>query len=81
MAKKHFMIYYHNGTGTFVVTEPKPWARENQQFFNDYDFINKKPTTNVIEKKLIKQFKFKIKVDNEKIKLIQNLDTNLSFDN
>jgi hypothetical protein len=30
MAAKHFMIYYQKGSGTYVVTEPRPWARENQ---------------------------------------------------
>jgi len=35
MAAKHFMFYYKRGTGTFVVTEPRPWARENQNLFPD----------------------------------------------
>jgi hypothetical protein len=33
MAGKHFLIYYHRGAGTFVVTEPRPSARENQYSF------------------------------------------------
>ena len=33
MASKHFMIYYNNGTGTYFVTEPMPWAKENRAFF------------------------------------------------
>ena len=52
MAAKHFMIYYHRGTGTYVVTEPRPWARENQHYFPNYGFTNMKddhPITHLIK--------------------------------
>jgi hypothetical protein len=26
MAAKHFMIYYGQGTRTYIVTEPRPWS-------------------------------------------------------
>ncbi len=80
MAKKHFMIYYKKGTGTVIVTEPRPWSRENTNLFSEeYDFIVKFPTTNNIEKLLIKNYNFK-KVINEKgIVLLQNLDINFDF--
>ncbi|SHJ56285.1 hypothetical protein [Flavobacterium haoranii] len=79
MARKHFMIYYQKGSGTYVVTEPMPWARENKELFVDFDFNSKKPTSEVIEKLLIEKFNFKIMVDDNKVKLIQNLNPNLSF--
>lgn len=82
MARKHFMIYYQQGAGTYVVTEPMPWARENINLFKSYgyDFKTKNPTPNEIEKILIDNFNFKLEVKNDKILLIQNLDPNLTFD-
>jgi hypothetical protein len=44
MAAKHFMMYYKRGTGTFIITEPLPWARENQELFPDYNFIDRNQT-------------------------------------
>ncbi len=80
MAAKHFMIYYQNGTGTYIVTEPRPWARENQHHFPDYSFqpVNP-PTTNVIEEWLINNKNFQRIVDNESISLIQNIDPDLDL--
>lgn len=77
---KHFMIYYQKGTGTFVVTGPKPWARENQHYFPNYNFQGKNiPTTGVIETWLINNRNFQRVVDNEDFSLIQNLDTNIEL--
>lgn len=71
------MFYYKRGTGTFVVTEPRPWARENQNLFHDYDFTENFPTTNEIEKRLENQFGFNRVIDNDEIVLLQNLNLNL----
>ena len=30
MAAKHFIMYYQKGAGTYIITEPRPWARENK---------------------------------------------------
>jgi hypothetical protein len=79
MAAKHFMMYYKRGTGTFVVTEPRPWAKENQTLFPDYDFIERVPTTNTVEQLLINQYDFQKVVENEDVVLIQNVDTNLNL--
>jgi len=79
MAAKHFMMYYKRGTGTFVVTEPRPWAKENQILFPDYDFIERVPTTNTVEQLLINQYDFQKVVENEDVVLIQNVDTNLTL--
>jgi hypothetical protein len=50
MAAKYFMIYYHKGSGTFVVTEPRPWARENQHHFPNCTFQpNNHHTTDTVE--------------------------------
>jgi len=78
MAAKHFMIYYHKGTGTYVVTEPRPWARENQHYFPNYTFqADNHPTSAVIEAWLIENRKFHKVVDNDFVSLIQNVDPDL----
>lgn len=77
MAAKHFMIYYHNGTGTYVVTEPRPWSRENQHHFPNHDFITSNPTPNEIENWLIQNKNFVRVVNNKSVSLIQNVDPNL----
>ncbi|NBW30324.1 MAG: hypothetical protein EBR35_03585 [Flavobacteriales bacterium] len=79
MAGKHFLIYYHRGAGTFVVTEPRPSARENQNLFLDYDFAENFPTTNEIENQLENQFGFNRVIDNDEIILLQNLSLNLEI--
>lgn len=79
MATKHFMMYCKRGTGTFVITEPRPWAKENQILFPDYDFIERVPTTNTVEQLLINQYGFQKVLENEDVVLIQNVDTNLTL--
>jgi hypothetical protein len=75
MASKHFMIYYKKGTGTYIVTEPRPWARENQNYFPGYTFqSNDHPTTKVIEQWLIQNKNFRKVVDTDTVCLIQNLE-------
>jgi hypothetical protein len=75
---KHFMIYYVKGTGTYIVTEPRPWARENQNLFPNYTFQAKDyPTTNFIEDWLIENRNFVRVFENDEIVLIQNLNPNL----
>lgn len=73
------MIYYKRGTGTFVVTEPRPWARENQHHFPEYDFIDNHPTTNVIQNYLITNFNFVVGHADDEISVIHNLDPNLNL--
>jgi hypothetical protein len=80
MAAKHFIIYYAKGTGAYVVTEPRPWARENQVFFSNYSFQpNDHPTTKSIEKWLIENRNFQRVVNNDEVVVIQNLDPNLNL--
>jgi hypothetical protein len=80
MAAKHFMIYYHKGTGTYVVTEPRPWARENQHHFPKYNFQpNNHPTTDFVESWLIDNKNFQRVIDNDEISLIQNVDPNIDL--
>gem|GEM_PF-4969538 len=73
------MIYYKRGTGTFVVTEPRPWSKENQQLFLEYDFVNRFPTTNEVEKRLIDHHGFRKVIENDDVVLIQNLDITLNL--
>jgi hypothetical protein len=77
MAAKHFMIYYQKGTGTYVVTEPRPWARENKHHFPDFDFVNNHPTTIDIEDWLINNMNFRRVINTNEIILVQNIDPNL----
>lgn len=80
MASKHFIIYYKKGTGTYVITEPRPWARENRTLFPDYDFVNNHPRTEDVENYLIQTHSFnKLSFPNEKIIVLQNLDPNLNL--
>jgi hypothetical protein len=80
MAAKHFMIYYKRGTGTYVVTEPRPWARENQHHFPNYTFQpNNHPTTDMVEAWLIDNRNFQRVVDNDFVSLIQNVDPDLDL--
>lgn len=80
MAAKHFIIYYQKGAGTYIVTEPRPWARENKKHFPTHDFITNHPTVAKIEKVLIESFHFKKVVNTKDIVLIQNVAPDLSFD-
>ncbi len=80
MAAKHFMIYYAKGTGTYVVTEPRPWARENQNHFPNHTFQpNNHPTTDEVETWLIENRNFQRVVDNDFVSLIQNVDPELDL--
>ena len=80
MAAKHFMIYYQNGSGTYVVTEPRPWARENQHHFPNYTFQpNNHPNTEVIEAWLIENRNFQRVINNNSISLIQNVNPDLDL--
>jgi hypothetical protein len=79
MAKKHFMMYYKKGTGTYITTEPRPWARENQNLFPNFNFIDNSPTTNLIENFLINEYNFIRVYDDEDITLIQNTNPNLNL--
>lgn len=60
-----------------MVTEPRPWARENQVHFPTYDFINNHPNVETIERFLIEQRNFQIVVNTPDFVLIQNVDPNL----
>lgn len=77
---KHFLIFYKKGTGTFIVTEPLPWARENQAHFSKFNFTTKVPTTNAICEYLVKKYKFKKQVDKNGVKAFTNLDPDLNMD-
>ena len=75
MAAKHFMIYYKKGTGTYIITEPRPWAKENQQYFPDYAFVgDNHPTTEAVEKWLKDNKNFTKVVDTLEVIVYQNLD-------
>ncbi len=80
MDAKHFVIYYQRGAGTFVVTEPRPWARENQHHFPNFTFQpNNHPTPIEIEKWLIDNRNFRKVVNTADIVVVQNLDPNLTL--
>lgn len=77
---KHFIIYYKQGTGTYIVTEPKPWARENQNHFPNRDFApgDPNPTPEEIEEYLIDNYNFhRMEPENERVSLVYNLNPDL----
>jgi hypothetical protein len=77
---KYFIIYYKKGTGTYIVTEPRPWARENRHHFPNYNFTANHPTTETVIKHLIDNYNFKLsQFQNNKIVVIENLDPNLNL--
>ncbi len=72
------MIYYHRGSGTYVVTAPRAWAWENQTHFPNHDFINHHPTVNEVEEYLMQNHDFVRKVyNNELVTVISNLNPTL----
>ena len=81
MAKKHFMIYYRKGTGSYVISEPRPWARENQHYFPQYNFLgNNHPTSDFIEEWLINNKSFQRGDFNyPTVDVIYNLDPNIDL--
>ncbi|XVJ65522.1 MAG: hypothetical protein HEQ40_04910 [Lacibacter sp.] len=84
MNHKHYVIYYKQGTGTLIITEPRPWARENQHLFPDFNFINANPgnhpTTNQIEQFLINNYQFQIYENNiENITVLFNFNPALGL--
>ena len=74
---KHFIIYYKEGTGTFITTEPRPWARENQAHFPDYTFTSEDfPNTNTIINYLIQVHNFQMVINTPSVVLIINHNIN-----
>jgi hypothetical protein len=78
MKDKHFIIYYKQGTGTYVVTEPLPWSRENQQYFQNYDFINNHPNTVTVEQFLINNYGF-VQNNYPNVTVLVNLNPNIGL--
>lgn len=77
---KHFLIYYQQGTGTYIVTAPKSWARENQNHFRGIDFENQtlNPTPEVVENYLIANYGFQeMTPANERVSLVYNFNPDL----
>lgn len=81
MNNKHFIIYYKTGTGTFVVTEPRPWSRENQKHFPNHDFYTDwAPRTEDINQLLIDKFHFiRQEYHDRNITVLFNLDPNINI--
>lgn len=81
MAAKNFIIYYKRGTGTYVVTEPRPWARENQHHFPNNTFVeDDQPVPNTIKQWLINNRGFQENnFQNPDITVLFNLDPNIDM--
>lgn len=78
MNSKHFMIYYCKSAGTFVVTEPLPWARQNQEYFPEYDFITNKPRTEDVNLWLVNHRNF-LREIYEGFVLLYNFNPNINL--
>ena len=75
MSAKVFLIFYKQGTGTFITTEPRPWAKENALYFPAFNFVNTFPTTNQIVNFLENNFGFiPSPFNNNNIKLFYNFN-------
>lgn len=68
--KKHFILY--NNGGLISATTPKNWARANQNYFPQYNFINSDntPTVDAIEL-FLEQNNFN-KIENKEIVVMYN---------
>jgi hypothetical protein len=74
------MIYYHRGTGTYVVTAPRAWAWENQHHFHGRDFSNDHPSSAEVEEYLVNNHGFVLaEYDHELVTIVYNLSPNLNF--
>jgi hypothetical protein len=65
MNREHFLIYLINEI--LQQTTPKDWARANQHYFPDYNFMNANntPTTDAIEAYLVTHLGFTMLANNE----------------
>ena len=81
MNNKHYLIYYHQGTGTYVVTAPRAWAWDNRvQHFPGRDFINNHPTSSEVETYLVNNHGFTlVEHDQELVTLVYNLNPNIEL--
>jgi hypothetical protein len=78
--QKHFVIYYHIGTGSYVVTSPRAWARENSHLFPDIDFNASHPRTIDICNLLKRDFGFNTKrYDAPRVSVTYKLDPLFTF--
>jgi hypothetical protein len=77
MSAKHYIIYYQAVAGTYVVTEPRPWARGNQSLFPAHDFITSEPNVDSIERYLIQHQGFNRVVSTPEIVVLINVDPSL----
>ncbi len=78
---KQFITYYQRGSGTYVITAPRAWARENKNLFPDYSFSDKRnhPTSAVIINYLIENFGFIVGHKDSEISIIYNFNPSLDF--
>ena len=72
------MIYFCKSAGTFVVTEPLPWARQNQEYFLEFDFTNNKPRTEDVNLWLQNNRNF-LRENYEGVVVLYNLNPNIEL--
>ncbi len=78
MNSKRYIIYYCKSAGTFVVTEPLPWSKQNQQHFPKFDFINSKPRTEDVNLWLQNNRNF-LRENYEGVVVLYNLNPNIEL--
>ena len=67
MNKKHYVIYFDKNANQAITKTSKDWARDNQDYFKPkYDFIEKTPTSNKIDRYLVDKLGFTLMSDDEK---------------
>ncbi|WP_291098488.1 MULTISPECIES: hypothetical protein [unclassified Flavobacterium] len=66
MNKKHYVIYFDENINQAVTKTSREWARDNQNHFPDYDFIESIPTSNTIDHFLVDELGYTLISDDEK---------------
>lgn len=74
MNKRHFVVYFENNVA--ITKTSKDWARENQEHFPNYSFINSdnEPTSNAIDLYLVDKLGFTLVSDDEKFVCYKLMD-------
>ncbi len=66
MNKKHYVIYFDENKKEAVTKTSREWARDNQNHFPDYNFIENIPTSNTIDHFLVDRLGYTLISDDDK---------------
>ncbi len=66
MNKRHYVVYFDEITNQAITKTSRDWARDNQDYFPNYNFINNSPTPNEIDHRLVSEYGYTLISDDEK---------------